>query len=146
MFVKYFYTIGCTYWLSSQISVCNRFQHNDITKFFTTWADALFALDVCVCVCFNVTIKLTLHREWVQTHSVHLCLCHHWCNFKLWQWCWCKCKRRRQVWTHLVKQSPLNQALGEKHVYQGETETLKSLGQSDRISYKKGRTCNVSFT
>ena len=61
----------------------------------------MFTPDVCVCVCVNVNVK---RQEWVQTHSVHLCLRFHWCNVKLWRWRWCKCTRKRRVWTYLKKQ------------------------------------------
>ena len=62
------------------------------TNMSKTSPNALFTLDVCVCV--NVTVR---HTEWVQTHSLCYCLCCHWCNGKLWWEHW----RKRQVWTQL---------------------------------------------
>ena len=67
---------------------------------FDTKNNGMFSLDVCVCVCVNVQHCVNVkHQEWVQTHSVHLCLRFHWCNVKLWQWRWRK--RKWQVWTDL---------------------------------------------
>ena len=68
-----------------------------------TWrlklSKGMFTPDVCVCV--NVNVK---RQEWVQTHSVRLCLRFHWCNVKLWRWRWRKRRRKRQVWTYLNNQ------------------------------------------